>query len=118
MTAYNVVRFRTKPGKEEAFIAAHGKASLNAAGFNKGALVKTGDRSFCLVGEWDDMDCIVAARPQMIALLDTMRDMLEDLGGGLGVTDPVSGPSSSTWMWRVLAAHSSRSCRYSCRPIT
>jgi hypothetical protein len=24
-------------------------------------------------------------------LLDTFRDTLEDLGGGLGVTDPVSG---------------------------
>ena len=40
------------------------------------------------------MDCtesLVAARPRMIALLDTFRDTLEDLGGGLGVTDPVSG---------------------------
>jgi hypothetical protein len=27
----------------------------------------------------------------MIATLDRVRDMLEDLGGGLGVTDPVSG---------------------------
>jgi hypothetical protein len=27
----------------------------------------------------------------MIARLDTFRDMLEDLGGGLGITDPVSG---------------------------
>jgi hypothetical protein len=27
----------------------------------------------------------------MIAMLDTFRDTLEDLGGGLGVTDPVSG---------------------------
>lgn len=27
----------------------------------------------------------------MIATLDTFRDTLEDLGGGLGVTDPVSG---------------------------
>jgi hypothetical protein len=27
----------------------------------------------------------------MIALLDKTRSMLEDLGGGLGVTDPVSG---------------------------
>jgi len=34
---------------------------------------------------------MAAARPQMIAILDTIRDMLEDLGGGLGVTDPVSG---------------------------
>jgi hypothetical protein len=27
----------------------------------------------------------------MIATLDSFRDTLEDLGGGLGVTDPVSG---------------------------
>ena len=27
----------------------------------------------------------------MIAILDGKRDLLEDLGGGLGVTDPVSG---------------------------
>ena len=27
----------------------------------------------------------------MIALLNRFRDTLEDLGGGLGVTDPVSG---------------------------
>ena len=31
------------------------------------------------------------ARPQMIGLLDTFRASLEDLGNGLGVTDPVSG---------------------------
>ena len=30
------------------------------------------------------------ARPKMIASLDKMRAHLEDLGGGLGVTDPVS----------------------------
>jgi len=34
---------------------------------------------------------IVAARPGMIAMLDTFRDTLDDLGAGLGVTDPVSG---------------------------
>jgi hypothetical protein len=27
----------------------------------------------------------------MIAILDPLRELLEDLGGGLGVTDPVSG---------------------------
>jgi hypothetical protein len=32
------------------------------------------------------------ARTQMIATLDSFRDTLEDLGGGLGVTDPVAGP--------------------------
>jgi hypothetical protein len=37
------------------------------------------------------MQRLAQARPKMIALLDTFRDTLEDLGGGLGVTDPVSG---------------------------
>jgi hypothetical protein len=38
------------------------------------------------------MDSLANARPNMIATLDSFRDTLEDLGGGLGVTDPVSGP--------------------------
>jgi hypothetical protein len=38
------------------------------------------------------MDAIVNARDRMIATLDSLRDTLEDVGGGLGVTDPVSGP--------------------------
>jgi hypothetical protein len=37
------------------------------------------------------MDSIVKSRPDMIKDLDSMRSILEDLGGGLGVTDPVSG---------------------------
>lgn len=91
MTAFNVVRFRVKPGREEAFIEAHRKADPTFKGFLRGSMVKTGDRSFCLVGEWDSFDSLAAARPKMIALLDTFRAELEDLGGGLGVTDPVSG---------------------------
>jgi quinol monooxygenase YgiN len=91
MAAYNVVRFRTRPGREIAFVEAHQKAALDVAGFRRGALVQTGDRTFCFVGEWDDMASLAAARPAMLALLDTLRGDLEDLGGGLGVTDPVSG---------------------------
>jgi hypothetical protein len=34
---------------------------------------------------------MAAARPAMIANLNGFRDTLEDLGNGLGVTDPVSG---------------------------
>jgi hypothetical protein len=37
------------------------------------------------------MGDLVAARASMIATLDKMRPLLEDLGGGLGLTDPVSG---------------------------
>jgi hypothetical protein len=55
-------------------------------------IIKTGDRSYCIIAEWSDMDSVARARPNMIATLDSFRHTLEDLGGGLGVTDPVSGP--------------------------
>jgi hypothetical protein len=54
-------------------------------------VVQTGERDFCVIGEWTSMDALVAARPKMIGLLDSFRDQLENLGGDLGVTDPVSG---------------------------
>lgn len=91
MTAFNVVRFRVKPGNEQRFIDAHRSMRPGFKGFLGGSLIKTGDRTFCLVAEWRSYDAIVRARPEMIGMLDTVRGMLEDLGGGLGVTDPVSG---------------------------
>jgi hypothetical protein len=91
MTAMNVVRFRVKPGCEQRFIDAHRDAGRNFNGFLGGRLIKTGDRTFCIVAEWRSFDALAAARPEMIAMLDSLRDLLEDLGGGLGVTDPVSG---------------------------
>lgn len=91
MTAFNIVRFRVKPGREQAFLDAHRSADPRFKGFLRGSLVKTGERSYCLVGEWDAFASLAAARPQMIALLDSFRMELEDLGNGLGVTDPVSG---------------------------
>lgn len=35
---------------------------------------------------------LTAGRPNMIATLDSFRQTLEDLGGELGLTDPVGGP--------------------------
>jgi len=93
MTAFNVVRFKVKPGSEQQFVDAHRKTRPAFKGFLGGSLIKTGDHTFCLVGEWRTFQNIVNARPQMIAMLDGMRAMLEDLGSGLGVTDPVSGQS-------------------------
>jgi len=92
MTAYNVVRFRVKPGKEDAFLKVF-RETPKPPGARRAAVIKTGDRSYCMIGEWNGMSDIVAARSKMIADLDKMRDLLEDLGGGLGVTDPVSGDS-------------------------
>lgn len=68
MTAYNVVRFRVKPGMEEAFVASQRK-SIEAGempGALSAALVKTGECQYCFVGRWDTFESIVTARTQMI----------------------------------------------------
>lgn len=92
MTAYNVVRFRAKPGREKELLDLNKSAFATLPpGARKGAMIKTGDRTYCFIGEWDSMKDIVAARPEMIAGLEKMRDVLEDLGGGMGVTDAISG---------------------------
>lgn len=91
MTAFNLVRFRVKPGREESFVESHRSAGMPYKGARRFSLVKTGERTYAIVGEWDSMESLAAARPQMIARLDRFRADLEDLGGGLGVTDPVSG---------------------------
>ena len=91
MTAFNVVRVRVKPGREDEFIDAHRTGHFKAAGGQRAVLIKTGDRSYCLIGEWNRMESIVAARPAMAAFAARFRDILEDLGSGLGISDPVSG---------------------------
>ena len=92
MTAFNAVRFRVKPGQEQAFVDIHRtNMKTDLPGLRKFSLIKTGERTFCIIGEWDSMASLGAARPAMIGNLDRLRPILEDLGGGLGVTDPVSG---------------------------
>ena len=90
MTAYNIVRFKLKPGFENAFVEFH-RTAPKMPGLLSGDLVKTGDNAYCLVAKWDSFDNIATARPSMIAMLDQFRHMLADQGGGLGVTDAVSG---------------------------
>ncbi|HTL21800.1 MAG TPA: hypothetical protein VL220_13875 [Steroidobacteraceae bacterium] len=92
MAAFNVVRFRVKRGCDQEFLDAHKRISTDWRGLKHVNMIKTGDQSYCIVGEWADMDALASARPQMIATLDTFRHLLDDLGGGLGVTDPISGP--------------------------
>lgn len=92
MTAFNAVRFKVKPGREQEFLDAHKKVEANWPGLKHANMIKTGDRTFCIIAEWTDMDALTNARPNMIATLDSFRSTLEDLGGGLGLTDPVSGP--------------------------
>jgi hypothetical protein len=91
MSAYNVVRFKVKPGQEKKFLDAQQMKDPDMLGFKGGGMIKTGDRNYCFVGHWEDFDAIAAARPKMISMLNKSREFLEDLGNGLGVTDPVSG---------------------------
>lgn len=89
MAAFNAVRFRVKPGREQDFLDAHRK--LDWPGLRHANIIRTGERSYCIIAEWSDTAAIAGARSQMIATLNSFRDTLEDLGHGLGVTDPVSG---------------------------
>ena len=91
MTAINVVRFRVKPGMDQSFLDAHRNGKAAWPGLIRGFIVKTGEGSYVLVGEWPDTAAIAGARARMIGTLDTFRHTLEDLGGGLGVTDAASG---------------------------
>ena len=92
MTAFNAVRFRVKPGRDQEFLDAHQKVQADWPGLKRVNMIKTGEHSYCIIAEWTDMEALANARPHMIATLNSFRDTLEDFGGGLGVTDPVSGP--------------------------
>ena len=92
MIAFNVVRFKVKPGMEDAFLNGHRNITDSWSGLRHANIIKTGEERYCIVAEWESMEALAASRPQMLATLDSFRETLEDLGGGLGVTDPVAGP--------------------------
>jgi hypothetical protein len=90
MAAFNAVRFKVKAGRDQQFLDAHKK--VNWPGLKRANIIKTGEHTYCIIAEWTDIDALAKARTNMIEMLDSFRDTLEDFGGGLGVTDPVSGP--------------------------
>ena len=91
MSVFNVVKFRVKAGRDADFLDAHRSGKANWPGLDRGVIIKTGDRAYCLIGEWADATAFAKAREKMIATLNTFRDMLEDQGSGLGITDAASG---------------------------
>ena len=97
MSAFNIVRMRVRPEAIDNYLAFHRSRSLSELpGMVALNVVQTGDNEFFVVGEWTGMDALAAARPTMIGFLDTFRADLEDLGHGLGVTDPASGEAVVT----------------------
>ncbi len=87
----NVVRFTVKSGDEAKFEDSL-KKFINPDGVLFRKVIKTGERSYCSMMEWADEQSLANARQKMIAYLDTIRDLLEEISPELGVTDPVSGP--------------------------
>lgn len=92
MTFVNVVHMRVRPDRQAEYVEIHRDFQPSSiAGCLRFELVQSGERDFIVIGEWEDREALVAARPQMIANLDRLRPILEDLGGGRGVTEPWSG---------------------------
>ena len=73
MTAFNVVRFRVRPGRDQEFLDAHKKIEATWPGLIHANIIKTGDRSYCIIAEWNDMDACIKARPNMITTLDSFE---------------------------------------------
>jgi quinol monooxygenase YgiN len=86
----NVVRFRVKSGKQAEFESLFNKAD-NWDGQLIHILARTDEESYVGYGLWESEERMKNAMPQMIALLDSARHLLEELSPELGVTDPVSG---------------------------
>jgi hypothetical protein len=91
MTTFNVVQFRVNPGMEQVFLDAHRDGKAAWPGLIRGVIIRTVDRAYVLIGEWQDMAALAGARQPMIQTLDTFRHVLEDLGAGLRVTDAAAG---------------------------
>jgi hypothetical protein len=91
MSAFTVVRFRAKPGMAEDFQKTFSRLKRELPGLRRIVLVKTGERDYCSIGEFEEFDHTVRARPTMKTNLDEMRALLEPFSEELGVTDPVSG---------------------------
>jgi hypothetical protein len=72
MTAFNAVRFRVKPGRDQEFMDAHKEIAGNGL-VSDMYMIKTGDRNYCIIAEWTDLDALAKARPNMIATLYASR---------------------------------------------
>ena len=86
----NVVRFVVKDGNQDSFIAIYNKRT-SLDGLLSRVLLKTGDKTFCSVGIWEDEASLVKNRENMNLFLNSFRDMLEEISPELVLTDAVSG---------------------------
>lgn len=50
MTAFNVVRFKVKPGMEETFLDAHKRIADKWMGLTRANIIRTGEGRFAIIG--------------------------------------------------------------------
>ena len=90
----NVVRSKVKEDKKDEYIKKL-KEFFDSMKGTDGLIsmkqIKTSSNNMCIIGEWKDEQSIAKARDEMIAGLDSVRPLLEEISPELGVTDPVSG---------------------------
>ena len=102
MVAFSVMRMRVRPECEAEFLALTGNPGHEVErGLRTACLVQTGERCYCLIGEWDSLDALDAARPLMSEDLDRLRPLLEELGEGVGVAEAVAGRVVARLMPRI-----------------
>jgi len=93
-TFMNVVRSKVKEGKKDEYMKKLKEFFNNMKGTD-GLIsmkqIQTGPSNMCIIGEWKDEQSIAKTRDKMIAELDAVRPLLEEISPELGVTDPVSG---------------------------
>ena len=91
----NVVRSKVKEGKKDEYMKKLKEFFNNMKGTD-GLIsmkqIQTGPNNMCIIGEWKNEESIAKARNEMIAGLNNVRSLLEEISPELGVTDPVSGP--------------------------
>ena len=86
----NIVRFKVSKENQAEFEKIF-ESRERCEGEFLSALAKTGEDTYCGFSLWDSNEALVAARPELIAFLDTGRHLLTEISPELGVTDPVSG---------------------------
>ena len=91
MKYINVVKFKVKPDCVKNYMEALNNQP-SWKGNIEGKTIQTGDNTFCSYGLWESKDAMEVEMDSMVAWLDTVRDLLEEISPELGVTDPVSGP--------------------------
>ena len=102
METCNVVRMRVKPEFEAEFLARNDNPSHGVEqGLIHSFLVRTGERTYCFVGQWSSPDALAAGQGIIAAQWASMRHMLEELEDNKGVADHLSGEIVAKRKWTI-----------------